>query len=117
MIRIALASVLLSGCVFLGGPHVALESECTALTAKGQKAEYGCGTIDQETSLVLTKDGWVKAWWFPIFTAAKAKGCDIQDSCGVFPPYYMGAQYCGEPIEVCPGSSWRAEHNRIWGAR
>lgn len=59
------------------------------------------GDIDQCTGLVLHEGRWRRSWWSDQFDAAKVKGCRLEDSCGIFPPSFEGAQYCGEPREVC----------------
>ena len=74
------------------------------------------GQINQVTGLVW-QEGWVRAWWNDSFDAAKAKGCHLEDSCGVFPPYHTGVEYCGEPITICPGQTWRSEHDRLSAER
>lgn len=61
------------------------------------------GDVDQQTGLIRTETGWTRGWWQDQFEAAKAQGCHLEDSCGIFPPYYIPAQYCGDPITVCPG--------------
>lgn len=32
--------------------------------------------------------------------------CHMEDSCGIYPPLYAGAEYCGPPQIVCPGEKW-----------
>lgn len=64
------------------------------------KAPYD-GEINQETGLYWQAGHWERAWWQDQFEVAKKKGCYLADSCGVFPPYYIPAQYCGEPKEKC----------------
>ncbi len=31
-----------------------------------------------------------------------ADGCYARDNCGLWPPYYSNAEYCGEPKIECP---------------
>jgi hypothetical protein len=67
---------------------------------------YQEGSISQKTGLALQDGHWNRMWWADQFESAKSKGCHLEDSCGVFPPYYLGAEYCGEPETVCPGYQW-----------
>lgn len=64
------------------------------------------GQIDQDTGLVFADGYWRRAWWSDKFDAAKIEGCHLEDSCGMFPPYYLGAQFCGDPEKVCDGEHW-----------
>lgn len=47
--------------------------------------------------------------WPVVYEAIKSpkKGCHLEDSCGVYPPFRATAEYCGEPEVVCEGERWR----------
>ena len=70
---------------------------------RGRCIEY---KIDQATGLACDGGEWEEMWWQRQWEAARQGGCHMEDSCGEFPPFYVGAEYCGPPETICPGERW-----------
>lgn len=96
-LALMISAILMSGCA----------GRSLAPICHAPSGDLFNGQIDQETGLVCVGKEWKRFWWAEQFEYAKKRGCRLEDSCGIFPPYYINAEYCGEPQTICPGQHWK----------